>query len=101
MAYSYFGAFNSTGVCIAYILLVITADELTGNVAPDEPCGVGSDRLMLCIALGGTVVDPEMLAAGDRDRTGEGDLFREFLVFLPFAMLENSCNSNNLYCKTE
>ena len=80
---------------------MVIADEVTGIVAPDELCVVGSDGPMLCIALGGTVVDPEMLAAGDGDRTGDKDLFREFLVFLPFAMLENSCNSNNLYCKAE
>ena len=47
------------------------------------------------IALAGTVVVPGVLAGG------EIDLVLELHVFLPLAMIENSCNCNNLYCKTE
>ena len=66
---------------------MVIADGFTGIVVAAETCGVGAVGLMLRIALRGTVVDPEMLAAGDGGLTGEGLRFLVDLVFFPFAML--------------
>ena len=73
--------------------MVIADDIATGA----ETVVVGDAGLTFWVALAGTVIGPGVLAGGEVDL----DLVREQLhVILP-DMIENSCNCNNLYCKTE
>ena len=72
-------------------------DWLTNMAGGPATVVVGDAGLTFCVALAGTVIDPGVLAGGEVDL----DLVRELLrVILP-DMIENSCNCNNLYCKTE
>ena len=72
-------------------------EGLTNMAVGPATVVVGDAGLTFWVALAGTVIGPGVLAGGEVDL----DLVRELLrVILP-DMIENSCNCNNLYCKTE